>query len=79
MTSNRGVDVVLNSLTGDLLHDSWQACAEDGRFVEVGKKDIIDNGKLDMQVFTRGVTFTAFDLTTLYWSELKSKQAIWHK
>lgn len=65
VTGGRGVDVVLNSLTGDLLHDSWRACAPWGRFVEVGKQDIVDAGKLDMEVFQRNVTFTAFDLSEL--------------
>ncbi|KAL2194014.1 KR domain-containing protein, partial [Corynascus similis CBS 632.67] len=64
-TGGRGVDVVLNSLTGDLLHDSWRACSPWGRFVEVGKQDIVDAGKLDMEMFRRNVTFTAFDLSEL--------------
>jgi acyl transferase domain-containing protein/NADPH:quinone reductase-like Zn-dependent oxidoreductase len=76
-TSERGVDVVLNSLTGDLLHDSWSACAEFGRFIEVGKKDIVDGGKLDMSVFERGVTFTAFDLSNLFWSKNQRQHAQW--
>jgi acyl transferase domain-containing protein/NADPH:quinone reductase-like Zn-dependent oxidoreductase len=76
-TSGRGVDVVLNSLTGDLLHDSWSVCAEFGRFVEVGKKDIVDAGKLDMSVFERGVTFTAFDLSSLFWSKNKRQHTQW--
>lgn len=67
-TGGRGVDVVLNSLTGDLLHASWRACAPFGRFVEVGKQDIVDAGKLDMNVFRRCATFTAFDLGEL-WAE----------
>ncbi|KAL9107955.1 MAG: hypothetical protein Q9187_008355 [Circinaria calcarea] len=78
-TSNRGVDVVVNSLAGDLLHDSWKACAEFGRFVELGKRDISESGRLDMQVFNRAVTFTAFDLTSLYWSDSQSKHDIWHR
>ncbi|KAH8647580.1 ketoacyl-synt-domain-containing protein [Tricladium varicosporioides] len=76
-TSGRGVDVVLNSLTGDLLHDSWRACAEFGRFVEVGKRDIVDSGKLDMTVFGRGVTFTAFDLSSLFWSKDERQHKVW--
>ncbi|KAJ9366241.1 hypothetical protein DTO282E5_9065 [Paecilomyces variotii] len=70
-TKGRGVDVVVNSLTGDLLHATWQCCANFGRFVEVGKRDIVDAGKLDMRVFLRNVTFTAFDLTELYYHENK--------
>ena len=68
-TNGKGVDVVLNSLTGDLLHASWRCCANFGRFDEVGKRDIVDAGKLDMDVFFRNVTFTAFDLTELYYHE----------
>ena len=67
-TSDQGVDVVLNSLTGDLLHDSWRCCAEFGRFVEIGKRDIIDGGKLEMDMFGKDVSFSAFDLMDLYHS-----------
>ena len=42
---------VLNSLTDDLLHASWRCCTNFGRFAEVGKRDIVDAGKLDMELF----------------------------
>ncbi|PWY80872.1 ketoacyl-synt-domain-containing protein [Aspergillus sclerotioniger CBS 115572] len=64
-TQGRGVDVVLNSLVGDLLHESWECLAEWGRFVEIGKRDILDSGRLDMRTLLRGTTFTAFDLGML--------------
>ena len=67
-TAGHGVDVVLNSLTGELLHDSWHACAEFGRFIEIGKRDILDKGKLEMDVFERNVAFIAFDLMNLFYS-----------
>ncbi|KAF6220300.1 hypothetical protein HO133_003432 [Letharia lupina] len=76
-TENRGVDVVLNSLTGDAFQDSLQLCAEFGRFVEVGKMPSSEYGSLDKQIFSRGVTITAFDLTSLYWSKSKAKRQIW--
>lgn len=78
-TKGKGVDVVLNSLTGDLLHASWKCCANFGRFIEVGKRDIVDAGKLDMQVFSRNVTFSAFDLTELYYHEDQYYRDIWIK
>ncbi|KAH0536610.1 putative secondary metabolism biosynthetic enzyme [Glutinoglossum americanum] len=78
-TKGKGVDVVLNSLTGDLLHASWRCCANFGRFVEVGKRDIVDSGKLDMHVFSRNVTFTAFDITELYYQENEFYRDIWIK
>jgi acyl transferase domain-containing protein/NADPH:quinone reductase-like Zn-dependent oxidoreductase len=39
-TGGRGVDVVLSSLGGELIAASVTALAEDGRFVELGKRDI---------------------------------------
>ena len=40
MTSQRGVDVVLNSLAGEALRQTWLCVGAFGRFVELGKKDI---------------------------------------
>lgn len=78
-TGGKGVDVVLNSLSGDLLHDSWRACARFGRFVEVGKRDLIDAGKLDMQNFRRNVTFTAFDVSELCDVNDRTLSSIWKR
>ncbi|RAO74337.1 uncharacterized protein BHQ10_010349 [Talaromyces amestolkiae] len=79
MTLGRGVDVVLNSLTGELLQDSFQACAEFGRFIEIGKKDILDHGRLDMATFGRNVSFTAVDLSRLYFSDQPAHHRQSHK
>lgn len=76
-TNSKGVDVILNSLTGDLLHDSWRACARFGRFVEVGKQDLSDAGKLDMQNFRRNVTFTAFDVSELCDVKDRTLNSVW--
>ena len=43
MTGGKGVDIVLNSLTGQLLKASLRCLAEFGRFLEIGKYDIIKN------------------------------------
>ncbi|KAI1127334.1 putative polyketide synthase [Nemania abortiva] len=67
-TNGRGVDVVINSLVGDLMHSSWECVADFGRFVEVGKKELVDAGNLQMHIFLRNVTFTAFDLADLFFS-----------
>lgn len=65
-TGEEGVDVVVNSLTGDLMHASWNCLANFGRFVEVGKRELSDAGRLQMHVFMRNATFTAFDITELF-------------
>ncbi|KAJ8125493.1 hypothetical protein O1611_g8146 [Lasiodiplodia mahajangana] len=69
MTGGHGVNVVLNSLTGDLLHASWRCISHFGRFVEVGKRDLIDAGRLDMHMFLQSSTFTAFDLSEMFYHE----------
>ncbi|OKL60218.1 hypothetical protein UA08_04929 [Talaromyces atroroseus] len=62
-TNNEGVDVVLNSLAGDLLRESWECVAPFGRFIEIGKADITKNTRLEMLKFEHNVTFASVDLT----------------
>ncbi|GLA42609.1 putative PKS/NRPS-like protein biosynthetic cluster [Aspergillus niger] len=76
-TSGQGVDVVLNSLTGDLLRSSFEACADFGRFIDIGKRDILDHGLLDMSTFGRNVSFMAFDLSNLYLSKKHIHHQLW--
>lgn len=64
-TQKRGVDVVLNSLSGDLLHASWQCLAEFGTFVEIGRRDFIGQGKLAMERFESNRSFVGVDLQHL--------------
>lgn len=78
-TGGRGVDVVINSLTGDLLHDSWRSLAQFGRFVEVGSREIDDAGILDMRVFSRNATFTAFNLADLYYAQDDYTRNLWDR
>ncbi|KAL1623909.1 Type I Iterative PKS [Neofusicoccum ribis] len=69
MTNGAGVDVVLNSLAGQLLHETWSCIAPFGRFVEIGKRDFEQNNNLQMSPFTRATSFFAVDLIML--GELK--------
>jgi NADPH:quinone reductase-like Zn-dependent oxidoreductase len=62
-TNDEGVDVVLNSLAGDLLRETWDCIAPFGRFIEIGKADITKNSRLDMLKFEYNVTFSSVDLT----------------
>ncbi|KAL9130123.1 MAG: hypothetical protein Q9217_001597 [Psora testacea] len=75
--NGRGVDVILNSLLGDHLHDSWRLMAPFGRFIELGRKELVDTGKLDMDVFKRDATFSAIDFSSLYYQP--STQKTWSK
>ncbi|PLB52311.1 polyketide synthase [Aspergillus steynii IBT 23096] len=57
MTDGQGVDVILNSLSGDALVASWECIAPYGRFIELGRADIDSNSKLPMRHFEKNVSF----------------------
>ena len=61
-----GVDVVLNSLSGDALRVGWECLAVGGIFIEIGKADIQANSKLEMAQFAKNATFTAVDLVLVF-------------
>ena len=56
-TKGKGVDTVINSLAGDALRESWRCMAMFGRFIELGKKDSMENARLDMGPFERSASF----------------------
>ncbi|KAF2092354.1 ketoacyl-synt-domain-containing protein [Rhizodiscina lignyota] len=60
-TQNRGVDLVLNSLAGELLQASWDCVADFGMLIELGKRDIQTRGKLDMFNFSHNRGYYAVD------------------
>ncbi|KAL4887827.1 polyketide synthase dehydratase-domain-containing protein [Aspergillus ambiguus] len=50
-TGGWGVDIVLNSLSGELLHASWKCVAEFDKLIELGKRDLVGFGQLNMEPF----------------------------
>ncbi|KAI0418238.1 hypothetical protein F5X98DRAFT_123264 [Xylaria grammica] len=62
VTKGYGVDVILNSLAGDSLRASWECMAPFGRFIEIGKTDVVEDSGLPMAGFGRNVSFHAVDL-----------------
>ncbi|PHO43478.1 hypothetical protein B6F30_07730 [Mycobacterium tuberculosis variant bovis] len=64
-TNGRGVDVVLNSVTGAAQLAGLKLLAFRGRFVEIGKRDIYGDTKLGLFPFRRNLSFYAVDLGLL--------------
>ena len=64
-TNQIGVDVVLNSLGRELLRVTWESLAKFGRFIEIGRRDIDRNSRLDMATFSKSITFSSVDLEML--------------
>ncbi|MFI5979211.1 SDR family NAD(P)-dependent oxidoreductase [Streptomyces sp. NPDC051452] len=59
-TGGRGVDAVLGSLAGDFVDASLRLLAPGGRFVEMGKTDVRDPGRIAAD--HPGVRYHAYDL-----------------
>nr|AEJ54468.1 reducing polyketide synthase [Dolichousnea longissima]AEJ54469.1 reducing polyketide synthase [Dolichousnea longissima] len=64
-TAGNGVDVVLNSLAGEMLKASLDCLAPFGRFIEIGKKDLMVNTRVEMSKFANNITYATVDLLLL--------------
>ncbi|KAK2003329.1 mycocerosic acid synthase [Colletotrichum falcatum] len=62
MTGGRGVDIVINSLSGDTLRATWEILAPFGSFAEIGLSDIESRSRISMGTFARGVRFESLEL-----------------
>lgn len=65
MTGGKGIDVILCSARGQLMHDYWRVIAPSGRFVEIGRTEILEGGQISLNIFRRNATSTSFDLEVL--------------
>ncbi|MCB0171114.1 MAG: type I polyketide synthase [Anaerolineae bacterium] len=61
-TNGEGVDLVLNSLAGSAITKGFESLKPYGRFLEIGKRDIYDNSKLDLLPFRNNLSYFAVDL-----------------
>ncbi|KAL6825085.1 putative polyketide synthase [Trichoderma camerunense] len=65
VTNGQGADLVLNSLSGELLHTSWKCVAPFGKMLEIGKRDFIGRGQLGMEVFEPNRSFHGIDMSQM--------------
>jgi surfactin synthase thioesterase subunit/NAD(P)-dependent dehydrogenase (short-subunit alcohol dehydrogenase family) len=65
VTGGRGVDIVLNSLTGRFISQGLKCLAPFGRFVELGKSDIYRNGKLNLERLGENISYFVVDVDRL--------------
>jgi acyl carrier protein len=74
-TDGRGMDFILNSLSGELLHATWSCVAEFGTLLEIGKRDLIGGGKLDMKPFLANRNYSCVDIDGL-WKRIHVARAL---
>ncbi|WP_278265369.1 type I polyketide synthase [Nocardia sp. AG03] len=65
LTDGRGADVIVSSAPGEILRQNFNAAAEFGRIVEVGKADIYTGGLLELAGFDKNLSYFSMDLDRL--------------
>jgi NADPH:quinone reductase-like Zn-dependent oxidoreductase len=70
-THGQRVDIGLNSLSGELLHASWDCVAEFGEMIEIEKRDILGNSRLASNPFFLNRSYHGVDLNHLIESKHK--------
>ncbi|WYZ35337.1 hypothetical protein EsH8_I_001613 [Colletotrichum jinshuiense] len=62
VTQGYGVDVVVNSLIGNLLDESWRLLAAQGTLVHIAKRDSFDRNWLFMEPFAQNCSIRSLDI-----------------
>jgi acyl transferase domain-containing protein/acyl carrier protein/SAM-dependent methyltransferase len=65
ITRGQGVDVVLNSLSGEAMERSLEVLKPFGRFLELGKRDFYINRRLHLRPLRQNISYFAIDVDQL--------------
>ena len=66
ITGGEGVDLVLNSLSGEAIDKSLSVVRSCGRFIEIGLSDFFKNRRVGTKALRKNVSLFAVDLTTAF-------------
>lgn len=75
-TDGQGVDYVLNSLAGDLLHASIRCLGKGGKFLEIGKFDLVNDTKIGLNNFMKELSFHTIMVDNLFRATLDEQLVI---
>ncbi|XP_039302621.1 fatty acid synthase [Solenopsis invicta] len=75
-TEGRGVDVVLNSLTEEKLEAGIRCLAYGGRFLEIGKYDMLNGSRVEMSMFLKNTSFHGILLDELFEKDSVEKKEL---
>ncbi|KAI6827416.1 polyketide synthase [Hortaea werneckii] len=64
-TAGRGVDAALSAAAGELLHNTWSCIAPGGVMLEIGKRDLINRGRLSLAPFEENRSYVGIDFSRL--------------
>lgn len=65
-TEGQGVDAVLNCLSGEAMKESLSVLKPFGRFMELGKRDFVENTSLGLRYFKENISYFAIDVDQLF-------------
>jgi phthiocerol/phenolphthiocerol synthesis type-I polyketide synthase C len=65
ITGGQGVDVILNSLSGEAIHKNLSILRPFGRFLELGKRDFYENSRIGLKFFRNNLTYHGIDADQL--------------
>jgi NADPH:quinone reductase-like Zn-dependent oxidoreductase/acyl carrier protein len=65
ITGGKGVDVVLNSLSGEAMEQSLGVLKPFGRFLELGKRDFYLNSRIHLRPLRQNISYFAIDVDQL--------------
>jgi len=66
LTQGEGIDMVLNSLTGEAIPKGIAMLRPYGRFMEIGKRDILRDSKIGLLPFQNNLSFSAVDMDQMF-------------
>ncbi|MBD3345685.1 MAG: SDR family NAD(P)-dependent oxidoreductase [Chitinivibrionales bacterium] len=75
LTDDYGVDVIFSAQDDEILISNFILLSENGRYIEIGKKGIINNDFLPMRPFDRNISFFAIDIDRL----AVSNEKVWNE
>jgi acyl transferase domain-containing protein/surfactin synthase thioesterase subunit len=79
VTGGKGVDAVLNSLSGKGISQSIKCLAPFGTFIEIGKADIYNDAKLALKRFGNNLSYHAVDLDRLMLQKPKLAKSLFNE
>ncbi|HTR38616.1 MAG TPA: amino acid adenylation domain-containing protein [Bryobacteraceae bacterium] len=66
ITAGEGIDVILNTLPGEAISKGLSILRSGGRFVELGKRDLLDNSHIGLLPFEKTLSFFTVDLNRMF-------------
>lgn len=78
-TGGQGVDVVLNSLAGEAMRRSIGLLRPFGRFLELGKRDFVENTGIGLRPFKENISYFAIDVDQLLTARPETAAALFRE